>query len=136
MLDAATLFLVPADEITLALAGVLVCLLAAIFWRWWRNRLITPEERERKRRNDLAAKGKMGDASVIDFREGHIFYTYDVRGVEYTASQDISAIAQLVPADLALAVGHVLVKYDPRNPANSVILSEEWSGFRAIMPHQ
>jgi hypothetical protein len=28
-------------------------------------------------------------------------------------------------------VGSVSVKYDARNPANSIVLAEEWSGLRA-----
>jgi hypothetical protein len=27
-------------------------------------------------------------------------------------------------------LGPVSVKYDPRNPANSIVVSEEWSGLR------
>ena len=30
----------------------------------------------------------MGDATLIEVRENLVFYSYDVRGVEYTASQD------------------------------------------------
>jgi hypothetical protein len=123
--------LLPADMITLALAGVLLCLLAAIGWRWWKNSRVTPEERERRRRDSLARNGKMGDANLVDMRDGHLFYSYDVRGVGYTACQDVRSLQALLPPDLSLTVGHALVKYDPRNPANSVILSERWSGLRA-----
>jgi len=72
----------------------------------------------------------MGDASLVDLRDGLLFYTYDVRGVEYTASQDVTALGQVMPSDFSLAVGPILVKYDPRNPANSIVLAEDWSGFR------
>ena len=30
----------------------------------------------------------------------------------------------------ATNIGPVSIKYDPRNPANSIVLSEEWSGLR------
>jgi hypothetical protein len=124
-------FLLPADMVTLALAAVLLCLVAAIFWRWWQNSRVTPEERERRRRDRLARGGKMGDANLIDMRDGYLFYSYDVRGVGYAACQDVRPLQNLLPPDLSLTVGHALVKYDPRNPANSVILSEHWSGLRA-----
>ena len=39
-----------ADEITLALAAVLLCLIVMMGWRWWCNARITPLERERRRR--------------------------------------------------------------------------------------
>ena len=55
------------------------------------------------------------------------FYSYDVRGVEYTASQDISRFT--VPTGF-FGLGAVCVKYDPRNPANSIVVAEEWSGLR------
>jgi hypothetical protein len=126
-----TYFSSPADIVPLALAVVLALLLGVIGFRWWKNSRITPEEHERRRRSMLVARGKMGDATVVEMREHHIFYSYDVRGVEYTASQDISALALHLPPDFSAAIGPVLVKYDPRNPANSVIVAEQWSGLRA-----
>lgn len=92
---------------------------------------MTPEELERRRRTVLVASGKMGDASLVEIRDDLLFYSYAVRGVGYTASQDVSALRQYLPPDFSVAIGPVFVKYDPRNPANSVVLSEEWSGLRA-----
>jgi len=72
----------------------------------------------------------MGDASLVEIRDQLIFYSYDVRGVGYTASQDVSALRAYLPPDFSVGIGPIYVKYDPRNPANSVVLSEEWSGLR------
>src|SRR5262245_59749132 len=116
-------------NVTLALAGALVILLALIGFQLWKNSRVSPEERERQRRAMLAARGKMGDATLLEFRDGILVYAYLVRGVEYTASQDISRLALQMPADLS-ALGVVAVKYDPRNPANSTVLAEQWSGLR------
>ena len=74
----------------------------------------------------------MGDATLLEVRDHLVFYSYDVRGVEYTASQDISALRGLLPSDPSAVNGVVYVKYDPRNPANSMILSEDWSGLRNL----
>ena len=123
------LFLTPAEQMTAALAGLLLVLLALIGYRAWKNSRVTPEERERRRRAALAAAGKMGDATLVEIREMLLFYSYDVRGVEYIASQDVSHLTDYLPRDLS-ALGPVGVKYDPRNPANSIILSEGWSGIR------
>jgi len=123
-----------ADAITAALAGVLVVLSVAIGVRAWRRSRITPDEWERRRRQSLLATGKMGDASLLDFRDEMLFYSYSVRGVEYTASQDISRLHAFLPADIESLAGHVLVKYDARNPANSMVLTEEWSGLRPANP--
>jgi hypothetical protein len=116
--------------VTLALAAVLVFILAVMGYRAWQRSRVTPEERERRRRAWLVATGKMGDAVLVEIHDNLVFYSYDVRGVEYTASQDVSNLAGKVPADLS-AVPAVSVKYDPRNPANSIVVSEEWSGLHA-----
>lgn len=125
----------------IALAGLLVLLVAALVVigvRAWKRSRVTPEERERRRRSSLAAHGKMGDANIVEIRDQLLFFAYSVGGLEYTASQDMSALHDYLPTDLSLAIGAVYVKYDPHNPANSVVLSEEWSGFNACapQPHQ
>jgi hypothetical protein len=96
----------------------------------WKRTRISPEEAERRRRLALHATGKMGDATLLEVRENLVFYSYDVRGVEYTASQDVSTLRELLPDDPTVVNGVVYVKYDSRNPANSMILSEDWSGLR------
>jgi len=118
-----------ADSITATLLGVLVVLLAVIGARAWRRSRISPDEKERRRRFMLLSAGKMGDANLLDIHEGLLVYSYAVRGVEYTASQDVSALKQLVPQDLS-EIGPVGVKYLPENPANSIVLAEDWTGLR------
>ena len=120
-----------ADTITAALLAALVALLLAIGVRAWRRSRLSPDELERRRRVMLMAKGKMGDASLLDVREDVLVYSYAVRGVEYTASQDISRLRQFLPDEIASLAGHVSVRYDARNPANSIVLAEEWSGLRS-----
>ena len=119
-------------EILLVLAGVLVLAGAIFGYRAWRNSRITPEERERRRRVALVTRGKMGDATITEIRGELLFYSYDVRGVEYIASQDMSPLKEYLPTDLSVLIGAVSVRYDPKNPANSIVLAEDWSGLR---PH-
>ena len=114
---------------TLALAVVLLILAGALGYRAWKRSRVSPEQRERRRRAELVAFGKMGDATLLEVRDDHIFYSYDVRGVEYTASQDVAHLRSLLPVEFQLS-GPVSVKYDARNPANSIVVSEEWSGLR------
>jgi hypothetical protein len=118
-----------ADGITLALLGVLVILLAAIAVRAWRRSRITPDERERRRRMMLLSAGKLGDANLLEIHEGLLVYSYAIAGVQYTAAQDISALKAFVPDDIA-SLGPICVRYDARNPANSIVLAEQWSGLR------
>jgi len=122
-----------AEALTLALAGVLVVLVAMMGYRAWQASRVSPQERERQRRAMLVAHGKMGDASLTEVREDHVFYAYLVRGVEYTASQDVSLLQQYMPPDLS-QLAAVSVRYDPRNPANSIVLSEQWTGLHIIEP--
>ena len=117
-----------ARVVTVALAVLLAILLGIIGWRAWQRSRVTPEERERRRREWLAASGKMGDAVLVEIQEDLIFYSYAVRGVEYTASQDISRVACRAPVDLS-QVRTLSVKYDPKNPANSIVVAEAWSGL-------
>ena len=117
-----------AEEITAALLGVLVILLVILGVRAWLRSRVSPDENERRRRAMLYAAGKTADANLLDIQEGMLVYSYDVRGVEYTAWQDVSKLQQFLPGDLA-SLGHIAVRYDPRNPANSMVLAEQWSGL-------
>ena len=118
-----------AELTTVALAVVLVVLLAIMGYRAWRGSRVTAEERERRRCVHLVAGGKICDATLVEIRENLVFYSYGVRGVEYTASQDISRLADKAPVDFS-GISTMSVKYDPRNPANSIVVAEAWSGLR------
>ena len=117
--------------VALALAGVAVALGAMVGYRAWQRARVTPEERERRRRAVLVGRGKIADATLVEIREDVLFYSYVVHGVEYTASQDISALKARMPSELGLGVGSVSVKFDARIPANSIVLAEDWSGLHA-----
>jgi hypothetical protein len=119
-----------AEGVLLALAGVLAALGALIGYRAWKRSRITPEERERRRRSALVAHGKMSDAMLVEIRDDLLFYSYGVRGVEYTASQDVSMLKGQMPPDFS-TIDAVSVRYDPKNPANSIVVAEQWSGLRA-----
>jgi hypothetical protein len=118
-----------AELITVALAAVLVGLLAVIGYRAWQRSRVTAEERERRRCAQLVVTGKISDAMLVEIRENLVFYSYAVRGVEYTASQDISRLVDKAAVDFA-GVSAMSLRYDPRNPANSIVVAEEWSGLR------
>jgi hypothetical protein len=76
------------------------------------------------------AAGKIGDGEIIDVEGATIVFSYSVAGVGYTAAQDLSSLEAMLPPDLASIIGPVSVKYDPRNPANSIVVCERWSGIR------
>ncbi len=99
-------------------------------WRAVRSRL-SPEKREQRRRLDINLNGRLGDALLTECHEDTLYYTYDVRGVHYTASQDISTLREQLPDAPERLGGMVNMKYAAQNPANSILVCEEWSGLRA-----
>lgn len=119
----------PAEYVSLVLGAILVVIAAALGYRAWKFARVTPAERERRRRSILSVSGKMGDATLVEYRDNNLFYSYLVRGVKYTACQDVSALQDRIPANLSIE-SPVSVKYDARNPANSIVLAEQWSGLR------
>ena len=90
-----------------------------------------PEKRERKRRLDLHRHGRLGDALILEATDALLYYSYSVRGVQYEASQDVSGLRELLPPEPERLIGPASLKYSPRNPANSILICEEWSGLRA-----
>src|SRR5580658_4562183 len=111
--------------------GVFAAVSAAglVGWQIFR-RQPSAEELERRRREAIHINGKIGDGEILDVDGAVILYSYSVGGVEYTVGQDASAIASLLPEDRMRMVGPASVRFDPRNPPNSIVLCEKWSGLR------
>lgn len=116
-----------------ALIAFVVVAAGALAWRFLRRRP-TPEEIERLRRTEINRIGKMGDGEILDVEDASIAYSYTVAGVLYTTAQDASTLQEKLPPDRMSMVGPVIIKFDPRNPANSIVLCEEWSGLRNRVP--
>jgi hypothetical protein len=95
-----------------------------------------PKDKEKRRRLAVNQSGRLGDATITEVHESTIFYDYSVRGVLYTASQDVAQLREQIPSDLERLIGPVTLKYSPGNPANSIILCEEWSGLRGVTRNQ
>jgi len=91
-----------------------------------------PKDKEKRRRLQVNQVGRLGDATITEVQENTIFYEYSVRGVLYTASQDVAQLREQTPVELERLIGPVMLKYSPQNPANSIILCEEWSGLRGV----
>jgi hypothetical protein len=100
-----------------------------LLWSFFRPRA-TAQELERLRRLDINGRGKLGDGEIVDIEGAAIVYSYTVGGVGYTAAQDLMSLEALLPSNHMSVIGPALVKFDPRNPANSIVLCEEWSGLR------
>ncbi len=114
----------------IGLACALAAALAALAIWMARRMRATPEKRERLRRLSIHTTGRLGDAFLTAVDESLLHYTYKVRGVQYEASQDVSALRNHLPADPERMIGMVGMKYLAKNPANSILLCEDWSGLR------
>src|SRR5580698_6423127 len=114
-----------------ALSGVAAVLIALAIVIVLRVRG-TPEKRERKRRLSVHRLGRLGDALITEATGETLYYSYSIRGVQYTASQDITALRERLPAEPERLIGVASLKYSPNNPANSILVCEEWSGIREL----
>lgn len=112
--------------VSIALIGLAVYLVA----RMRRN----PKDREKRRRLLVNQQGRLGDATITEVSDNTIYYEYSVRGVLYTASQDVEDLRDQIPSDLERFIGPVSLKYSSNNPANSILLCEGWSGLRGATP--
>ncbi len=96
-------------------------------------------ERERERRLRISEIGRITDGTVLDVNEMEqegsgelqfLIYQYDVAGVSYEASQDITYLRHKVDLHTCRIGLPTSIKYDPANPGNSIVVSESWSGLR------
>jgi hypothetical protein len=111
-----------AGAVAITLIGLAIYLVS----RMRRN----PKDREKRRRLLVNQQGRLGDATITEVSESTIYFEYSVRGVLYTASQDVGDLREQIPSELERLIGPVSLKYSSNNPANSIILCEEWSGLR------
>jgi hypothetical protein len=104
-----------------------------------RLRRKTPEQLERERRQRISEIGRITDGAVIDVNEMSVngseemqllVYRYDVAGVSYEASQDITNLRHRVDLHSCRSGLMTSVKYDPSNPGNSIVIAENWNGLR------
>jgi hypothetical protein len=124
------------EQIGLAVAGLIILAGAGLLARRFFRRKPTPEEIERRRRLDIYQQGKLGDGEIVDVDPERplITYSYSVAGVGYTVAQEVAALRAMLPDDLMSMLGRVSIKFKPQNPANSIVLCEEWSGLRLKRP--
>lgn len=114
-----------------ALLTLAIALIAAAVWIGY-NKRNSPERREQCRRLFVNREGRLGDAMIIDVIDDTLVYQYEVSGVSYTGSQEVSTLRQFLPGGVDRLIGMVAIKYTQRNPANSIVLCEVWSGLRDL----
>lgn len=125
------------QAIAVAVAGTtLAALTATVLLR----RRTTVQQREERRRIHLSLAGRIVDGTLIDIatveeedgRHRSLLYRYRISGVTYECGQDVSLLSGYVPGlatEALLLERPVQVRYDRQNPANSIIVSENWNGL-------
>ena len=126
----------------LRLYGAMAGGAALLAWglvHWIRSRRNTPEQIERERRMRLSQHGRICDGTVIDVQElpsngsdpaQFLIYTYEIGGVAYEASQDITQLRPFIDLHSCKLGLPTSIKYDPQNPGDSIVIAEEWTGLR------
>ncbi len=119
--------------------------MAGLAWYFFTRPRLTAEEIERSRRDLLANIGRITDGSITDVsttqepQEGFsrtpqiIIYNYRIAGVSYECGQIVSALPDYV-RDIRIDLP-IQVRYDPHNPADSIVVAESWSGLRLSASH-
>ena len=120
-----------------SIAGVALLAAGGVWW-YVRSHRPSAEEVERRRREELAASGRITDGVILDARTlGNedsisatpevLVYSYSLGGLVYNCAQDVSTLPNEV---VGFRIDQpVQVRYDPRNPGNSIIVSETWTGL-------
>jgi len=84
-------------------------------------------EDEASRIARLSKTGRMTDGSIIDATSDldgkitQVTYSYMLAGVQYESSQDLSLAQKEHDTDYAPG-NQIVVRYDPRQPANSIVV--------------
>jgi hypothetical protein len=115
-----------------------VAIAVVVTWYIVVSRRPTAFEIERRRREELALNGRITDGVILDARTLNgedsvsptpevLMYSYRLAGVTYNCAQDVSRLPERVQG--YRIDQSVQIKYDPRNPGNSILVSESWTGL-------
>jgi hypothetical protein len=124
-------------QIASAAATVAVAAGAALWW--FSRKRPTPDEIEHERRQTLFNFGRIVDGMLLDgfqieneFGEVRhmLLYQYEISGVSYQCSQDITTLASILDPALIKIGMPCSIRYQPGSPENSLVVSERWSGLR------
>jgi hypothetical protein len=140
----------------LAAAGALAVLLASAGISQWVRRPPNADEIEQKRRSRINQVGRIAEGQILELldvpsvqdegRSGFalfrrkakdagnnhrklVSYSYLISGVSYETAQDITALEGRTDHQKLVPGRSASIKYDPSNPGDSIILTDDWSGL-------
>lgn len=128
-------------QVLVVLAATGLCVGGVLTWNALRKRP-SEEELEKLRRQHLVKVGRIIDGTIMDIADVDagecgrsdgmqlILYKYEIAGVVYECSQDVTHLKELVNIYECRLTFPCSVRYDPHRPTNSIIVAEDWSGLR------
>jgi hypothetical protein len=114
------------------------------------------DEIEHKRRSHLNQVGRIAEGQILEvldlpeeeveargialFRRGKqnvpanglrklVCYSYSISGVSYETAQDITRLQGRADPQRLIPGRPASVKYDPSNPGDSIVVTDDWSGL-------
>lgn len=124
-----------------ALAAAGLCVGGILAWSKMRKKP-SEEELEKQRRQHLVKVGRIIDGTIMDISDSSaedsgqtdpihlILYRYEIAGVVYECSQDVTHLKDYVNIYECRLSFPCSVRYDPHRPTNSIVIAENWTGLR------
>lgn len=139
-------------RLVVAAGGILLAVILVVAFSFFR-RPPDPEEIERQRRAHLNQIGRICEGQIVELveqaaetpRAGFGFahraradvrkrklvcYSYSISGVTFQTAQDITSLEERIHLERMASGQFTSIKYDPANPSNSILITEDWSGLR------
>jgi Protein of unknown function (DUF3592) len=139
-----------------AAIGAGVALVAGLWYSMWMRREPNGDEIEQKRRSHINQVGRIAEGQILEvldvpqeqaearglalFRRGSktapadgrrklVCYSYSISGVSYETAQDITSLEARAGQQRLVPGRAASIKYDPSNPGDSIVLTDDWSGL-------
>ena len=136
--------------------GAGLAVVGGVWYSVWMKREPTNDEIEQKRRAHINQVGRIAEGQILEVLElpqeeaaargialfrretknatanglrKLVCYSYSISGVSYETAQDITTL-QGRPDQQRLIPGRpASIKYDPSNPGDSIVMTDDWSGL-------
>jgi hypothetical protein len=139
-----------------AAIGAGVAMIGGVWYSVWMRRQPDEDAIEQKRRAHINQIGRIAEGQILEvlelpreeaaargialFRRGQkalstnglrklVCYSYSISGVSYETAQDITSVAAQTSPQRLVPGRPASIKYDPSNPGDSIVLTDDWSGL-------
>lgn len=139
-----------------AAVGAGVALVGGVWLSTWMRRAPDEDDVEQKRRSHINQVGRIAEGQILEvlevsreqaetrgpalFRRGAkdvagderrklVCYSYSISGVSYETAQDITRLEARTTEQRLVPGRPASIKYDPSNPGDSIVLTDDWSGL-------